>query len=190
MATLTIMTNTQAKFLNENDEQIIKSMLSLVEDLNLSDKQKESYLKRMSTLRYNAVTGRSSESVANFGLTRGSSFLGVKSSQLVYHTIAKVTHCDQSWQYQPLKKSIKEQYEDILNKLEKHTQEIGEALIKLENKNYSYPRAKFFITARIAASILAIQYKTTYEDIFLNYHLDVINHLPEIHETLQKLYTK
>lgn len=183
MVNLKIMSEKQEQTFNEVDLCKVNNMLDLFNGVELSELQKAEFLRRMSTLRYNTVTGNSGTAVRNFGLFKGSKFLEVENCEEIQFIALKVTGCGGYREEASLEFVISHKPEKIdLELLNSNMVEISNYLQKINSKQ--------FIPIRLAATKLALQFNTTYLDILLNYHLDIINELPKFQYYFNELRTK
>lgn len=178
-----MMSEKQEKIFTEIDKNKVNNMLKLFDRIELSEKQQSEFLRRMSTLRYNTVTGNSNTAVRNFGLFKGFKFLEVESCEEIQFIALKVTGCGGYREQEVLKHNILTKPGQInLGLLESNMKHILEHLPSINSIQ--------LIPVRLVMTKLALLYNTTYLDILMNYHFDIINELPEFQEYFNQLRTK
>lgn len=183
MVNLKTMSQKQEQTFNKVDLNKVNNMLELFEGVELSEVQKAEFLRRMSTLRYNTVTGNSNTAVRNFGLFKGFKFLEVESCEEIQFIALKVTGCGGYREQEVLKHNILTKPGQInLGLLESNMKHILEHLPSINSIQ--------LIPVRLVMTKLALLYNTTYLDILMNYHFDIINELPEFQEYFNQLRTK
>lgn len=183
MVNLKTMSQKQEETFNEVDLYKVNNMLDLFTGIELSEEQKAEFLRRMSTLRYNTVTGNSNTAVRNFGLFKGSKFLGIENCEEIQLIALKITGCGGYAEESSLETVISHKPEQIdLELLKSNMEQISEYLPKINSIQ--------LIPVRLVATKLALQFNTTYLDILLNYHLDIINELPKFQYYFNQLRTK
>lgn len=178
-----MMSEKQEKIFTEIDKNKVNNMLNLFDRIELSEKQQEELLRRMSTIRYNTVTGNSGTAVRNFGLFKGSKFLEVENCEEIQFIALKITGCGGYAEESSLETVISHKPEQIdLELLKSNMEQISEYLPKINSIQ--------LIPVRLVVTKLALQFNTTYSDILLNYHLDIINELPKFQYYFNQLRTK
>lgn len=184
MANLTIMSEKQEEIFNEVDQMKIHNMLELFDDVELSKEQRAELLRRMSTIRYNAVTGNSGTSVRNFGVFKGKKFLGVQNCNEVELAITQVTKIGGSFERDAFR-FFAEKINYNINGYHEIVQHIKEICEHLPRVN-----ARQLIPVRLVATKLALKYDTDYYDVFLNCHLELISELDQFNYYCNQLKTK
>lgn len=184
MTNLKIMSKKQKETFNELDKMKVHNMLELFNDVELSKEQRAELLRRMSTIRYNAVTGNSSGTVRNFGVFKGKEFLGVQNCNEVELAIVQVTNMSES--------SKRAKFRFFAEKINYNINGYHEIVQHIKEICKYIPRvnAKQLIPMRLIATKLALKYDTNYYDIFLNYHLDIIEELDWFNYYYNQLKTK
>lgn len=184
MANLTIMSEKQEEVFNEVDQMKIHNMLELFDGVELSKEQRAELLRRMSTIRYNAVTGNSGTSVRNFGVFKGKKFLGVQNCNEVELAITQVTKIGGSFESDAFRFFAEKINYNIngYHEIVQHIKEICEYLPRVN--------ARQLIPVRLVATKLALKYDTDYYDIFLNCHLDIIEELDQFNHYYNQLKEK
>lgn len=184
MTNLSIMSEKQKETFNEVDQMKVHDMLELFNDVELSKEQRAELLRRMSTIRYNAVTGNSGTSVRNFGVFRGKKFLGVQNCNEVELAITQVTKIGGSFERDAFRFFAEKINYNIngYHTIVQHIEEICEQLPRVNSRQ--------LIPVRLIATKLALKYNTNYYDIFFNYHLELISELDRFNHYFNQLKAK